>query len=420
MGLFQRLAGVLKLTETSRQKIFSLFGSFNANQFALNSESLINNSYEQNVDVYAVIRKIIDVSKSVDWVLEQKQADGTWLEITDTPVHELMNNPNPSKGYSWDDIEEQILLYLLATGNSYLIGEIGIGSKFIQEVDVLPATNVTITSNEDFFLTNRSYKFQAGKSKRTYDGSEIEHIRYFNPAFNSVTDSLYGLSPIQVAARAIQVSNDRWDADANLLQNRGAVGLISDKSNRPMTAAEAKAVQGKFNNDTAGPAKFGSVHVTNKDLVYIPMAMSSTDLQLLEKGVVNLRAICNVFGVDSSLFNDPSNKTFNNRLEAEKSLYTNVVMPLSGKIAQAHTNYIVKNVFPEGNVRLRQDFSTVEVLQKNLKDKADTAIKLRQSGILTANEARDVIDYEGIADENADKLIISTTLTDSLNGNATD
>ena len=58
------------------------------------------------------------------------------------------------------------------------------------------------------------------------------------------------------------------------------------------------------------------------------MAMSSTDLQLVEKGVINLRAICNVFGLDSSLFNDPANKTFNNRKEAEKALYTNAIIPI--------------------------------------------------------------------------------------------
>ena len=34
------------------------------------------------------------------------------------------------------------------------------------------------------------------------------------------------------------VGNSRWDAHAILLQNRGAVGMITDKSNRPMLPEE--------------------------------------------------------------------------------------------------------------------------------------------------------------------------------------
>jgi phage portal protein BeeE len=147
--------------------------------------------------------------------------------------------------------------------------------------------------------------------------------------------------------------------------------MITDQSNRPMTEPEATKIQRAFNNRIAGTDKYGGVGVTNKDLKYIPMAMSSTDLQLIEQGVVSLRAMCNVFGLDSSLFNDPANKTFNNRLEAEKALYTNAIMPLADKIAAKHNNYIVKNHYPEGNYRMRKDFSYVEALQKDKKQEAE-------------------------------------------------
>ena len=71
------------------------------------------------------------------------------------------------------------------------------------------------------------------------------------------------------------------------------------------------------------------------------------------------------------MFNDPANKTFNNRKEAEKALYTNAVIPLSEKIAMAHTNFIAQNHYPNGNVRMRQDFSNVEALQADKKTEAE-------------------------------------------------
>jgi hypothetical protein len=45
-------------------------------------------------------------------------------------------------------------------------------------------------------------------------------------------------------------------------------------------------------------------------------------------------------------------------------------MPLSEKIASQHNSYIVKNHYPEGNYRMRKDYSKVEALQKDKKQEA--------------------------------------------------
>lgn len=389
MGFFQNLFNFrTTLTEVDRATIWRAFGSFKSNQLGMQGNSMIENSYEKNVDIYAVVKKIVDVSKSVPWIVEQKQASGNWKELKNTTIHDLMESPNEGKKYTWNDIEEQILTYLLLTGNVYIVGEKPTGMKGIAEIDILPSNNVLIKSNQSFFLPQNEYQFELGGSRRVFQNDEIGHIKFFNPAYNSITEAQYGLSLIQVAAQVVQVGNDRWDASASLFQNRGANGLITDKSPRPMSPEEADIVQSTWNTSTAGTSNFGKIKVTNKDLTYIPMGMTSTDMQLIESGVVNLRAICNVFGLDSSLFNDPMNKTYNNALEAQKALYTNAIMPLSDKIAEHFTRFIAKNHFPDKTVRMRQDFSKVDCLQESLKDKSDTYIKLKDSGILTANEVR--------------------------------
>jgi len=264
-----------------------------------------------------------------------------------------------------------MVTYLLCNGNSYLYGGTSIVDGTIKEVDVLPSNHINITASDNFFLPNLKYEFDLGNTRKVYTQEDVEHTRLFNPNYNSVEESYEGLSVFQVAAKVVQVGNDRWDASAHLFQNRGMAGMITDQSNRPMSAEEATMMQGALNKRISGTDKYGGVGVTNKDLKYIPMAMSATDLQLIEQGVVSLRAMCNVFGLDSSLFNDPANKTFNNRLEAEKALYTNAIMPLADKIAAKHNNYIVKNHYPDGNYRMRKDFSYVEALQKDKKQEAE-------------------------------------------------
>lgn len=415
-NFFQR-KNINQLTQHDRIKIFSMLGSFDANKLALNGNDMIANSYERNVDVYAVIKKIVDISKSVPWIVEQKQSNGNWKELKDTSIHELMEQPNTIKGYTWNDIEEQMLTYLLVTGNAYIVGEKPLGMNGIAEIDVLPSKLVEIRSNESFFNPIKEYYFNIGSSSRTFKNDEIGHIKFFNPAYNSVLESHYGLSLIKVAAQVVQVGNDRWDANANIFQNRGAVGLITDKSVRPMSPEEADKVQSAWNRDTAGTGNFGKIKVTNKDLNYIQMAMTPSDLQLVESGVVNLRAICNVFGLDSSLFNDPANKTYNNANEAQKALYTNAIIPLSDKIAEHLTRFIAANHFPDKKVRIRQDFSQIPILQENLKEKADVVMKLKNSGIITANEARVKLGESVINNDNANELVINTTLLNDINNN---
>lgn len=418
MNILNWFRGQSSLTNQDRQTIWRTFGNLAANQFGTKGLSLLQNSYESNVDVFAIIKKIIDTSKSIPWIVEQRQANGNFKELKDTTLHELMNTPNISKGYTWNDIEEMILLYLLCNGNTYLFGESQFNSSLIEEIDILPPDFVTIESNEDFFLPQLKYKFQLGKSKRIFEKEAVSHIKFFNPSYSTINESFYGLSIIKVAARVVQTGNDVWDAKIATYQNRGAGGMLTDKSQRPMTPEQASKAQEALDERIAGVNKSGKTIVTNKDLSYIQLAMSPQDLQLLESGVINLRSICNVFGLDSSLFNDPENKTYSNRTEAEKALFTNAIMPLSDKIAEHLTRYLCKNHFPDKNVRLRQDFSKIEVLQENFKDKATILISLKNSGIITANEAREDIDMDAVTDdENADKLIISTTLLSNIGNN---
>ena len=349
-----------------KNDIITLFEKYGHKNASLTK--IIETSYESNVDAYSVIKKIVDVYAGSKWIVEQ-EVGGEWEEVLDTTVHDLMKNPNITKGYTWKDIDEQLATYLLTSGNSYLYGE-KLNGK-VEEIDVLPSNHIEIESNEDFFLPNLKYKFEIGKTKRTYDVEELEHIKLFNPSYQTIEESYKGLSVFQVAANVVQVGNDKWDAQAHLLQNRGMAGMLSDQSNRPMTAEEAVVAQSSLDKRIKGTSNYGGVGITNKDLKYIPMAMSATDLQLVESGVITLRAMCNVLGLDSSLFNDPANKTFNNRIEAEKAMYTNVIIPLSEKIAAKHTKYIVKNHYPDGNYRMRKDFSKVEALQSDKKQEAE-------------------------------------------------
>jgi len=376
MGVIQRFKSAYKAftfgpsnwrKEVWQQIIWD--GGFMPIDLANNSNSQIIHGYSQNIDVYSIIRKIVDILKSTPWVIEKQQASGVWKELKNTPINTVMDAPNKTKEYTWDDIEEMIIIYLIVTGNAYVKGTKAIGFDGILELDILPSNGITIYNiNTDFFVPKLQYYFNFGSTSRVYTKEDLKHIKYFNP--NLITYQ-YGLSPLQVAANAIQVGNERWIADASILGNKGISGMVGDKSALPLLPEEADKVDEALRKRIGGAHKFGQVLVTNKDLTYIPLGLSPADLQLLEKGKVTTRALCNILGLDSSLFNDPDNKTYNNRLEAEKAMYTNCIIPLSGKISEALSQYICPTFYPDQVVRMRQDFSQVECLQGSRKEESE-------------------------------------------------
>ena len=417
MGLISNLTSRLFNISSSAITNVYRFGGLNSNYFKHNESAYLREGYEQNIDVYSVISRITDVASSIPWVIERKTSDG-WEVVEDTELHALLANPNPSKGYTWSDIQRMSLIYLLSTGNAFQLGIKPLGFNQITELDVLPSNLTQINSNRNWLSPEIQYQFQIETQKFTFSQEDVNHVKYFNPLYTDVNSSLRGMSPIQAAARAVQVGNDRWDADANLLQNRGTMGILTDKSNEPMTPEEAKKMQEAYDSRNSGTKHFGKVRVTNKDLNYISMAMSSADLQLIEKGVITTRAICNVYGAPSELFNDPENKTHANREEAKKSFYTDSIMPINNMFQEDYNRWLIPAFFSDAqNWRMRADYSNVEALQEDLEKKARTVSVLKASGIITANDARMKLNIEPSEDENADKLITSSSnvLLEDLN-----
>ncbi len=57
-------------------------------------------------------------------------------------------------------------------------------------------------------------------------------------------------------------------------------------------------------------------------------------------------------------------------------------MPLADKISSKHNKYIVESHYPDGNYRMRKDFSNIEAVQKDKKQEAEKD-KIVMEGINT-------------------------------------
>ena len=96
------------LTQQDRFTITKAFGSFHANQFAMSGENFLGKGYESNVDVYAVIKKIVDTAKNQKFVIEQRTSEG-WEVFENNTIESVLANHNKLKGYTFEDILEMSL-----------------------------------------------------------------------------------------------------------------------------------------------------------------------------------------------------------------------------------------------------------------------------------------------------------------------
>jgi len=373
-GILKRLFSGSKSYSWSSASLLNLKNdSYNHNQS--NVSELINDGYAQVTDLYAIIRKISQTGASMQLQVFKVTDDEYELQ-TSGELFDLIMQPN--KNQNQYEFKENALTNLLTSGNIFLTGQESVGfGDIYTSLALLPPQYMDIQlaqTNDGVDISQ--YIYQNDTVYRPISADHIKHIKYFNPTDYGVQTG-WGLSPIHAGYLSMKSARELNIAESSILANKGASGLLTNKGDYPLDSEEASEIQKAVDKRISGANKFGKIITTNASVEYIQMGMSPTDLQLIESGVVKLRQLCNLYGVDSSLFNDPANKTYNNRKEATKSLYTEAVIPSLQKIVWGLNEFIVPSYNKKDNAtyKISIDKSHVPNLFEDEKLKAETDFK---------------------------------------------
>ena len=400
----------------------------------INTASLIKDAYQGNADVYSIINYISTLAANIDWTLSEikdekalvslKNYDGydyktmelesKALEQIDThPILTVLANPNLQQTrsefiYNWCGFK-------LITGNVYINGiapAIGVNKGLFQELFLLPSQFVEILPG-GFRQPIRQYIVHIGSFKMKFDPETVNHSKYFNPDFTH-GQSLFGMSPLQSAFRNVQSSNDADIARVRAFQNQGAIGMISAGSSEEkmkMSPAELQSLSDKYQDKFGGAENFNKVLFTTSLAKWDNMGLSPVDLAIMESKIHDLRTLCSIYGIQSQLFNDPENKTFNNQKEAKKAAMTDVIMPLLNSLRDELNSWLVLNYSKsEGRkLFLSPDWKSVAVLQEDIQKLVNW---LARAWWLTPNQKLQIQGIEKSTDENMDLIYIPSNLAE--------
>ena len=357
-------------------------------------ESIAREGYMCNSVVFACIREIAEAAAGVPWQLFQTQADGRQEELNDHPLLKLIDRPNPFQGRF--ELIENLTAYLYLSGNSYIeaVGPSAggqqkpttsrSGHKPPTEMYVLRPDRMTVLPDPTHFIRGYEYKV-AGQSVK-FSRDQVMHLKLFHPL-----DDWYGLSPIQVAALPVDKINasDRWNAA--LLRN-SAVPSGALVSKKRLTDEQYGRLKSEMREQVQGVANARSPLLLEEDIDWKEIGTSPKDMDWIAGLKFSALQIAQIYNIPPELIGlTPA--TYQNRKEARKALYTEVVLPALSRLRDSLNTWLTPR-FGEG-LSLNYNRNAIEALSED-----QTALwrRVNDSRFLTLNEQRALVGYEALPD----------------------
>lgn len=249
-----------------------------------------------------------------------------------------------------------------------------------------------------------TYFFQAGSGVGTelvsFDQDDVIPFTLFNP--NKLERGQSRLESI----RATIFSEDSSRRSSNsMLKNGGRPGTVLETPNRLYKAGRDR-LKLAFDMDHAGSFNSGSTLVLEDGVTAKPLQISAVDLQLLDMRKMNREEIAAVFDIAPTLIGILEHATFSNVTEQIRGFYRDTMAPVIELIQSVMDKY-VGSYWSRKNI---MRFAVDEVIRGDYEVRVEAAHKGIATGVMTPNEARDLIGLNRYEDPKADRLYANSAI----------
>jgi len=346
-------------------------------------------------EIFAPINEIASRVADANWQLRKNSNDE--VVYNDPYFNKLFEAPNPLmnfKQFIW-----QSVCYELLTGANFQFFNrpetlaptydniISMWNLPTQKVAIEMHKNADIYSATSINDLVKSYK----QGDRLFSVKNVLPFVQFN--LQEGNDLSKFVSPLMGAKIAIKNLIPVYEARNVIYVKRGALGFIVSKKT---DASGSVSLTTKEKNDAqeAYQATYGltrgksQIGVSSAPVEYIDTSMSIQELQPFEETLSDAIAIYSALRVPPHLVPSKDKSTFNNANADMKSFYSDVIIPMAKKYAQGYSSF-----FNIDRKYIHADFSHIDVLQENRKERADVDKTLGsvwlerwQNGVCTLND----------------------------------
>ena len=357
---------------------------------------------------YIAVKTISNAISTLPWIVEKRKIvkttdrhgnesfDEIWFTANAEPEYDLLKYPNgcqiPTEFY------QLIAIDLLSTGKAFIftdpaddpIDENNRPHARLQEImrdrrkcktEAMYRLNSAMTTprlSKDG--TIEYYEYQTSEGLYKFDPKYIIPIKLPNPL-----DSFNGLAPIVPVLKNLLI--DRFSSEHMIrFYKQGARlgGVItSDKNlNKDQMARATRS----FEHNYTGKQNHHRTLILPKGMDYKVIEQNPGETSLIEFSKFNKEPILSAYNVPPIKVGLLDGATYANALIQYKVFWEDAVKPVANTIVSA-INFS-QNIFSNSRgLRGRLDYSEVKALQEDEDQKADTSVKLLNSG-WTPNEVR--------------------------------
>ena len=351
-----------------------------------NFENFAKEGYSKNEIVPACIRELASSAASPRYFVSAPSTDGGSVEIDRGILYDLTSSPNPYN--DWYSFIERLVTFLMVAGNAYVLKERAKSGQ-ISSLYLLRPDRVTIVAGD---YGAQSYIYDVGGKEYSIEAKDMCHLALPNPA-----GDIYGLSPLQVLSRNVNLDLNMTDFAKVYFQNAGVPSGLLKLKKRLSSQEEASTIRSRWRSQFGGINNFHRVAILDDDAEYQPMSNTPKDMALNDLHNLTESRICAVFGVPAILVGANvglQRSTYSNYREARLAFHSETLEPLVTRILR----YFNRNLFDEytGNETLSVDWSAMRAV---LDDQAATTTRINMlftGGIITLNEARTSLGFDAL------------------------
>lgn len=418
MGLFDFFGNKKAMPiSTTNTKQWQFLSGSTYSLYNTDYRDAINNGYEKNVDIYAIVNDI--ASRSVEVPLELYQANKMSIKSAEK-YKSLMSRPTDRsimmadkiRKASLKELEEHPILALLKRPNGYqtskqffeslfsyylLLGDVGI---YAEESPIRKGKieRLHVIAPYDYQIETEGYRviknYHIMSLNQTVEPQWFLSFRAFNPSYNNLISIPRGLSPLVAGSRVLQKSNSGEEVAIENFETRGAVGILykDDLNTEDIDAEGQQDLQDKVYDKVYNSANKGRIAFSNSKMGYLKLSTTNLDLDLRAMSKLSTEQLCRLFHYPYVLLNS-DNLTESNLAHFIRRMIINCVIPLQNRICEGLIEWLAPSMgINPSQYILRFDVDAYPEMKQNFLDASTILEKL--DGILTQDEKRVFMDFE--------------------------
>lgn len=376
----------------------------NGSSIAQTSKDTSYNLYMTTSDlVYACVTYIADNLSQVRFDIGTvDRTTGTVTVHKDKALVELFNT-YPNEYQTWTQLWAQETQSTLLSGNSYTTFEKNKGKY--EMWNLLPPQDIQAELNPK---TGMIKNYMLGKNIK-YKKEDILHNKL--PSITSFHTGSPILEPLldQLKLEAYATK------DLTQFYENSSIGSFVLSSDQPLTLKQTEDIivklQREYSMDSGNRHK---MFVLPNNLTPVPLRVSPKDSMILDSLNIAEDRVLQVFKLHKSILGGASdNIHYTHDMEAlNETIFNNAVRPHVNRLKDTLQAFLQRR-FQDPDLVVTVDYSNIPEIHRAVLKHYETARTLNVSGIMSLNEARDVLSLPPIMEDYANKHFLPQYLIGS-------